>query len=204
MGTLRIVKYPKRLLSSGEEVIKQFRAHWQVLIAPFAITLVFVAAVVIAFLQLDTNAAWIVTAGGFLVWLILVLKRLLTWLTTQFVITNERVIFRAGILSRRGKEIPLEVINDVAFAQSIFERIIRSGDLLIESAGEMGQSRYTDIPDPEAMQSLIYTLREARTIALRGGGGHTVAAEIEALSQLRDRGIITDEQFEDRKKRLLG
>jgi len=197
------VKYPTRLLSTDEEVVRQFRPHWQVLIVPMAITLVLVAAVVSAFIWLETDVAWIVTAVAALLWFVLNTRRLLTWLTTQHVITNERVVFRAGILSRRGKEIPLEVINDVAFSQTILERIVRSGDLLIESAGELGQSRYSDIPDPEAMQSLIYTLREKRTLALQGGGKPSVAAEIESLAELRDRGIITGEQFEARRDKLI-
>ncbi len=197
------MKYPKRLLSTDEEVVKQFRPHWQVLIAPVATTLVLAAGVVYVFVSLETNVAWLVTALIVVVWLLLNTHRLLTWLTTQYVITNERVVFRAGILARRGKEIPLEVINDVAFSQTILERILRSGDLLIESAGELGQSRYSDIPHPEVMQSLIYTLRETRILALRGVGGGSVATEIEALSDLKDRGIITAEQFELRKKKLL-
>ena len=197
------MKYPTRLLSTDEEVVRQFRPHWQVLIVPMAITLVLVAAVVSAFIWLETDVAWIVTAVAALLWFVLNTRRLLTWLTTQHVITNERVVFRAGILSRRGKEIPLEVINDVAFSQTILERIVRSGDLLIESAGELGQSRYSDIPDPEAMQSLIYTLREKRTLALQGGGKPSVAAEIQSLAELRDRGIITGEQFEARRDKLI-
>jgi len=197
------VKYPTRLLSTDEEVVRQFRPHWQVLIVPMAITLVLVALVVSAFIWLETDVAWIVTAVAALLWFVLNTRRLLTWLTTQHVITNERVVFRAGILSRRGKEIPLEVINDVAFSQTILERIVRSGDLLIESAGELGQSRYSDIPDPEAMQSLIYTLREKRILALQGGGKPSVAAEIESLAELRDRGIITGEQFEARRDKLI-
>ena len=53
------------------------------------------------------------------------------------------------------------MINDVAFKQSAWERIFGTGDLLIESAGTHGQTHYTDIPDPEAIQSLIY--RRGRT-----------------------------------------
>ncbi len=197
------MRYPERLLSKDEQVVKAFRPHWQVLIVPVLITVVVIAVVAVAFTRLDRAPAWVVTAGAVVLWFLLNTKRLLTWLTTQYVITDERVIFRAGILARRGKEIPLEVINDVAFAQTVLERLVRSGDLLIESAGEMGQSRYTDIPDPEAMQSLIYTIREARMLELKGGPAGSVAAEIEALARLRDQGIITDAQFEKRRDKLL-
>ena len=69
---------------------------------------------------------------------------------------TERLIHRLGLLSKQGKEIPLEVINDVAFNQTAWERIFGTGDLLIESAGTHGQTKYTDIPNPEGIQSLIY------------------------------------------------
>ena len=75
-----------------------------------------------------------------------IVKGSIQWFTTLHVITNERVIYRAGFIAKRGKEIPLEVINDVAFNQTIFEKAFGTGDLMIESAGTHGQTRYRDIP----------------------------------------------------------
>ncbi len=194
--------YPRRLLSPGEEVIREFRPHWQFLVVPLLVTVGAVAAGVGVAVFTEGTARNVLFAVVGALWLILVVRRVLEWLTTQYVITNERVIFRAGILARRGKEIPLEVINDVSFQQSFFERIVGSGDLLIESAGEMGQSRYTDIPHPEELQSLIYQVRETRTIALSGAS--STATELETLARLRDQGVLTDEEFEKQKRRLLG
>ncbi len=194
--------YPRRLLSPGEEVIREFRPHWQFLVVPLLVTVGAVAAGVGVAVFAEGTVRNVLFAVVGALWLILVVRRVLEWLTTQYVITNERVIFRAGILARRGKEIPLEVINDVSFQQSFFERIVGSGDLLIESAGEMGQSRYTDIPHPEELQSLIYQVRETRTIALSGAS--STATELETLARLRDQGVLTDEEFEKQKRRLLG
>ena len=56
-------------------------------------------------------------------------------------LTNERLIRRSGGLDRHGLEIPLEQVNSVTFTQPILERILRSGDLLIESAGAQGARR---------------------------------------------------------------
>jgi hypothetical protein len=95
------------------------------------------------------------------------------------------------------------MINNVAFGQSLFERAVRSGDLVIESAGEGGQTRYRDIPNPERLQSLIYQVRERRIIALRGSGA-SVASELETLARLRDRGDLSAEEFESQKRKLLG
>lgn len=194
--------YPKRLLSPGEVVVEEFRPHWQFLFLPGASFLVLLGVVVAAVTQLEGAARWLLILGGIAVWIILSVKRVADWATTQYVITDERVIYRAGVFSRSGVEIPLESITNVAFSQSLIERFIRSGDLVIESAGETGQSRYQDVPDPEALQSLIYQQREQRTVELRRGGA-SVADELTGLAELRDRGILSPEEFEIQKRRLL-
>jgi len=194
--------YPERLLSPGEEVVKEFRPHWQFLVLPMLFLLVLLVVVVFAATRMESDARWLLILGGVAVWIILSVKRVAEWLTTQYVITNERVVYRAGVFSRSGVEIPLESITNVSFSQTFVERIIGSGDLVIESAGEGGQSRYADIPDPEGMQRLVYGQREARTLSLRRGGS-SVSDELAGLAELRDRGVLTEEEFEAQKRRLL-
>ena len=93
----------------------------------------------------------------------------------------------------------------------MFERIFRTGDLLIESAGTHGQSRYSNIPDPEGVQSLIYSARENRIDQMRGSGTTTVesvvestASQLATLARLHDEGKLTDVEFEAEKGKLLG
>ncbi len=194
--------YPRRFLSTGEEVVSEFHPHWASLIRP---TLAIVGLVVVGVLLgafVDTVDMWAGVLGGLVLGIIVTMPRWVKWKTTWFVITTERLIVRTGLFTRTGKEIPLEVINDVAFGQTIGERIFRSGDLLVESAGEHGQSRFTDIPDPEGVQALIYKVREERTLLLRGNT--SVGSELETLARLRGEGVITDEEFEQQKARLLG
>jgi uncharacterized membrane protein YdbT with pleckstrin-like domain len=194
--------YPKRLLSPDEEIVVEFRPHWQFLVLPIVFLLAAIVVSVVALMRMEGGARWLVVLGAVSVWVILSVRRVADWLTTQYVITTERVVYRAGVFSRSGIEIPLESVTNVAFNQSLIERFIRSGDLVIESAGETGQSRYADIPDPEGLQSLIYQQREARTVSLRRGGS-SVADELSGLDELRERGVLTDEEFELQKRRLL-
>jgi uncharacterized membrane protein YdbT with pleckstrin-like domain len=78
----------------------------------------------------------------------------------HFVVTNQRVIYRSGVIARNGIEIPVRKVNNVSFNQSFIERIVGAGDLLIESGGEDGQSLFSDIRDPEQVQNIIQrTLR---------------------------------------------
>ena len=156
------MKYPDRLLSSEEEVAAAFRPHWMAIVLPALISVLSVAAIIAVAVSVDAPEVWYAVGGIVLLWLIIALPQWIKWWFTHYVVTNERLIVRRGFIARQGKEMPLEVINDVAFSQTVIERLLRSGDLLIESAGEQGQSRYSDIPDPEGVQSLIYKMREAR------------------------------------------
>lgn len=135
-----------------------------------------------------------------------VIVRYLKWRTTYFVITSDRLIFRNGVIAKAGIEIPLERVNNVNFKQGIFERIIGAGDLLIESGGEDGQQRFSDIAKPEKVQNLIHTQMEEnqkRSFSVNVTGGNDVATQLEKLEGLRDRGSISVEEFELQKRRLL-
>jgi uncharacterized membrane protein YdbT with pleckstrin-like domain len=198
--------YPEKLLSPGEEIKSEFRPHWSGIVVEILVSIVALAVVIFLAVQGFSWGIWAIGAIV-LVWLFLVVRGFTRWYTTQHVITSERVIHRMGLLSKQGKEIPLEVINDVAFQQRAWERIFGTGDLLIESAGTHGQTKYTDIPDPEGIQSLIYQVREDRQHALQAGGrapAESAASQLATLSRLHDEGKLSDAEFEVEKRRLLG
>lgn len=197
--------YPTRLLSDDEVIESQFRPHWSGILREGLVVVVGIAITAVLLVFVDLSY-WVYVALWVLVAL-LIIRGLVRWLTTLHVITNERLIYRAGLIAKHGTEIPLEVIQNVAFNQSLFERVFGTGDLMIESAGTHGQTRYQDIPKPEGVQSLIYKMREQRMLEVeRGGGGHpeSAASQLERLSRLHDEGKLTDAEFESEKAKLLG
>jgi uncharacterized membrane protein YdbT with pleckstrin-like domain len=106
-------------------------------------------------------------------------------------------------------EVPLNRINDVRFQQSILERMVGAGDLVIESAGTQGQEVFSDIRQPEHMQRTIYERAEAREAAGRAPAAPQPPAaspteELARLADLRDRGVLSEEEFQAQKARLLG
>ncbi len=202
--------YPSRLLNDNETVSVDLHPHWWFLAGPtFAIVVAMTAGVItLLATEADTTvrmaAGWatMVAIAASAVWLV---TRYGRWLTTHFVITNRRVIFRTGLLTKRGIEIPIDRVNTVYFHQGIFERMVGAGDLLIESGGESGQQRFTDIRQPDRVQRVLHAEMEARELRGRGADGVVdIADQLEKLESMLMRGTLTDDEFERQKRRLLG
>jgi membrane protein YdbS with pleckstrin-like domain len=205
----RAVRYPDRLLTDDEVIVRQFRPHWRVLLPALGWAVLLLVIVGVGLAALDGTAPWWVLAGAVVLWLALAARAVLTYLFTNYVLTTERIIVRSGMIARTGTEIPLENINNVLFSQSVIERLLGYGDVLLESAGTQGQSRLKDIGDPEHFQSQVYRVREARSIALRYGDGPPgeapadLVSQLERLADLRERGHLSEAEFAEQKARLL-
>ncbi len=202
--------YPDRLLNDNETVSVDLHPHWWFLAGPIVVMTTAIAAAVITLIVTEpdsttrTVAAWasIVAMAISALWLI---SRYGRWLTTHFVITNRRVIFRTGLLTKRGIEIPIDRVNTVHFHQGVLERLVGTGDLLIESGGETGQQRFTDIRQPDRVQRVIHAEMAERESGGRGGGAVVdVADQLEKLESMLQRGTLTPEEFDRQKRRLLG
>jgi uncharacterized membrane protein YdbT with pleckstrin-like domain len=206
--------FPRLLLTEDEDLVLDLRPHWWFL-APSGAFLVVAVLFGLAALLKDW-ATWLSVPVG--IWVLGSLAwfgiKYFTWTTTNFVVTNERVISRTGVISKRGIEIPLDRINTVFFNQSIFERIIGAGDLGIESAGEGGRQTFRDIRRPNLVQNEIYRqvegletrkLQRMGQAARAGASASTdsIPEQIEKLDQLRRQGVVTDEEFESKKRELL-
>jgi len=206
------VPFPRRLLIEGEDLILDLRPHWIALVGPTVVTLLVVAGYLLALAYApDEGAGRSVVVWGGLVLAVVILiwypvRRFIDWVTSNFVVTTDRVIHREGFIAKRSMEIPLEKINDVRFRQSVFERVIGAGDLILESAGEFGRNVFSNIRDPEQVQKTIYhqgELNQEREMR-PGPAAPTATTELQRLADLRDRGVLTEEEFESQKRKILG
>ncbi len=205
--------FPKRLLSAGEELILDLRPHWIALVVPIVETALIVIAMILALAYLpdtwSTGIRWLIVLAGMVLFVVWPLPRIVAWATSHFVVTSDRVIHRAGWFAKRSMEIPLENISDVRFNQTVFERMIGAGDLTLESPGTFGQERFSDVRHPEKVQKTIYEVNEVNRQRMAGGGRvdggpFSIAEELAKLDRLRDDGVISDQEFEAQKARLLG
>ncbi|MEM7093944.1 MAG: PH domain-containing protein [Actinomycetota bacterium] len=209
--------FDPKLLNSNEEILLDLRPHWWFVTPQAAILL---GAIVLGIVAAALGVRGIlliicfipaVIAAGNLAW------RWLVWNGNNFVITTDRLVHRTGVVAKTGIEIPLERINTVFFNQSIFERMIGSGDLSVESAGEGGQQNFADVRKPALVQQEIYRAMEinkdqeftqmAAAHAAAAGQltapGLSIPEQIEQLDQLRLRGVITESEFQRKKAELL-
>jgi uncharacterized membrane protein YdbT with pleckstrin-like domain len=199
------MSFPPKLLNDGEDVILDLQPHWSTLARPVAALVVVLAATIIV--ATVSRLAGLVLAVVLLAVAAWVGVRVLRRHTTNFVVTTDRLVYRSGIVAKHGKEIPLERVNDIAYHQSVFERLIGTGDLSIESAGAQSRETFGDIPRPSVVQNEIYRQMEASSArhADRAAGRHdlSVPEQLEKLDDLRRRGIITQAEFDAKKQKLL-
>ena len=213
--------YPQDVLHKNESLVLDLHPHWWYMASSFG-GLLAAAVVAVVALANDWPDWFLYLAAAFvlgtLIWFV---ERYVRWVTTHFVLTTDRVIYRSGVIAKRGIEIPLERINTIFFNQGIFERILGLGDLEIESASKEGSQRFDDIRKPDEVQNEIYQQIEANEVKMadRISGGinvahaaqsaaaqpqQTVPEQIEHLARLRDQGVLTEDEFQAKKAELLG
>jgi uncharacterized membrane protein YdbT with pleckstrin-like domain len=215
------VAFPRNLLHDNEELVLDLRPHWYSLAKP---ALVVVGAIVATVLMVGVwspdgdvgsfvnilSAVLVVGSLGFFGW------KYLVWNSTMFVLTSDRIVSRRGLLTKSGIEIPLERVNTVFFSQTVFERMLGSGDVAIESAGERGNETFDNIRKPSIVQKEIYVQMEHNEqrkadrmhAAFQAGASATPAAasipeQIEKLSELHQRGVLSDAEYQHKKAELL-
>ena len=156
--------YPQDHLAPQEKLIVHSRPHWKRLIGSGLIFILGTAIAVAALAWLNSSSlegttrtvlmivigvAWLVVA---VIWGFVPFIR---WFTTHFVITDRRIMFRTGIITREGIDIPMARVNSVQFRHGLIDRMFKTGTLVIESASD-DPLEFDDIPNVEAVHKLLY------------------------------------------------
>lgn len=154
-----------RSLTAGEQPVVALHPHWKTLVRPIALTFIVVAALLVGEVLIPVGRAAAaerlavaVVAIVLLMWWLM--YPLLRWRTTVYELTTRRMRIRDGIIARNGRDIPLSRITDISFRKGPLDRLLGSGTLVVESAGEHGQLRLTEIPHVERVQATLFQLVE--------------------------------------------
>ena len=149
----------QKLLNDGESVVISTRTHPKALLAPVLALVLLLAVGVAAQTVIDqhvvTLVVWVLVAIGVSWW---VLRPLLVWASASYAFTDRRLITRTGVLTRRGHDIPLSRISDVASELGLVDRMLGCGTLVISDASTHGSVRLPDIPHVEDTQRRLNLL----------------------------------------------
>ncbi|MEZ5091537.1 PH domain-containing protein [Nocardioides sp.] len=148
-----------KLLNDGESVVVSTRTHAKALILPVLSGLLILAAAAFA------EATVVSGTGSTVMWVVALLllawfvgRPVLEWMTASYTITDRRLITRNGILTRRGHDIPLARISDVAYEMGVIDRMLGCGTLIISDASTHGRVLLHDIPQVEDTQRQLNVL----------------------------------------------
>ncbi len=143
-------------LTEGEELVLDLRPHPKALVLPVLVLLLVLAAAGFGLARVDVGWGRAVVA----VVAVLLLARLsllpwLRWRATRFVLTDERIGLRSGVLRRAGRDVPLTRVDEVTFTRTLLQRLQGCGTLRV-SAGDGGAVVVEDLRDVEAVQREVY------------------------------------------------
>lgn len=151
-------------MAPGEELVLRLHAHGKTLVRPAAVLLLIIAAAltVIFFLPQNSTDLWpvrlVVGAAALVAAIVWFGVPFAKWRTTTYELTNRRLRLREGIVTRSGRDFPLNRISDVSFEQGLIDRLFGCGRLIVESPGEQGQLVLTEIPQVRRVQGVLFQL----------------------------------------------
>lgn len=208
--------YLDSLLGEHERVIHVTRQHWillarNVLLEIILIGLILIA-VALALIYLDQYLPRAFTLlVGFLLLLIPIAtltRDVISYSERQFIITNRRVIAISGVLDKNVTDSSLEKVNDVRMTQSAIGRLFNFGDIEILTASELGVNFFKQIFDPVHFKTAMLNAKQALDDHedLDGRPSRPVEdipAMIARLGALHQEGVLSDDEFNQKKAELL-
>ncbi len=152
----------------------------------------------------------------------------LDWLNERYIITNRRVIEVRGIINKHVRDSALEKVNDVDMNQSIVGRLLGYGTVQIITGSDIGVNMFrrisnpvrfkremlnakeklheasaTDEPEEPAPSGLPIEAEKATAPTPDSSVAANIPNLIVELAKLHQQGILSEEEFQAKKKELL-
>lgn len=222
--------YPAKLLSDGEVVAEEAKQHWIALRDELLYTIGWLLLMVILIPWLDIEFDGWLASIVTIAWLVAVGIGVARWYGTDLVVTNKRVVYRTGVLTKSGYEVEIDQIQDAGYRQSGLQRIVGAGDLLLDAPASGGKSVISDLPHPQHLAGAVTTAlgdrpapgsqsplpgeqresavrRRPESMAGRGDqpGERSLsrAEQLDIIARLHEEGKLSDEEFAREKTRIL-
>ena len=209
----------KTQLKKNEKVVLIIKKHWFVLLKPIILTLILLIIALLYIAAIGFNSEYgnffLIGPGLAIIWL---LYRVLDRNNNLWAVTNLRVIDEYGVFSNNSKETPLDKINNVSYRQPLLGKIFNYGNVQIQSAAESGATVHKMLEKPKLLKDTITQYQElykqaqikeqAQSLANAIGRQKQsenidISEELTKLHELKEKGIITEEDFQKRKDKIL-
>jgi len=202
--------YIEQLLGAHERIILVSRQHWFILARAIfleisAILIIFASAIT-ATIYYPYLAVFIIAFGFILLIapIITMTRDILNWANRQFIVTNRRVMQISGIINKRVIDSSLEKVNDVKMEQSVLGRLFGYGNIEILTASELGVNLFNQIDEPIRFKTAMLNAKEQMEQGEKRVLSETsIASLISQLDELRKQGVLTEEEFQQKKADIL-
>jgi uncharacterized membrane protein YdbT with pleckstrin-like domain len=158
------VSYVDSNLLSGETVSYRTRLHWRLYVPAVLVDLLIMTpiAVVLVMRQL---ALWAVLplAVGTGLFAAAHLRRG----SSEFAVTNKRVVIKLGVMSTRSLELLLSKVEGIEVNQSLWGKMLGYGDIIVTGSGGTRES-FSNIQDPLGFRRAIQEATDARDRSVNG------------------------------------
>jgi uncharacterized membrane protein YdbT with pleckstrin-like domain len=203
--------YVDKLMGEHEKILLIDRQHWFILVRAIFVEIVLfviiLAAGILISIFLKQFGLWPILVAVILCLIPLLggLRDAAIWANRQYIITNRRVMQIAGIFNKDVTDSSLDKVNDVKLDQSALGRIFNYGDIEILTASELGANLFRHIGQPVRFKTTMVNAKEEleHGQADKAADATDVPTQIFRLDQLRQKGIISEEEFQLKKKELL-
>lgn len=203
--------YVETLIGKNEKIVIKTRQHWMVMAGSIVGNLFFALIIIAIGVGLWITPLGLIGAFALVLLIIpaaLFIRDYLNWWNEEYLVTNRRVIQAEGTVNKHVIDSSLEKVNDVVLNQSFLGRMLDYGDVEILTASEIGVNKLHTIAHPVKFKTEMLNQKEALG-SDEHFGGHgpigqgDVPTMISELDELRKQGVLTEEEFQQKKAQLL-
>jgi len=151
------MSYVKHVIQPGEQVVLVGRLSWIVYHRAIALALLGIILVVLE--RIYSGPGWLVIGTGALFGAAALISALQSWFlrwTTEIAVTNKRIIYKRGLITRHTAEMNMDKVASVDVDQSLFGRLLNYGSVhILGTGGVHGIERLERIGSPIALRNAI-------------------------------------------------
>ena len=205
--------YVETILGANEKVLVRERQHWFIWVPQFFVSLVIIVIIAVASIFVSQKVSFGIFGLVFIIIPIVIFLRVfLAWLNEEYIVTNRRIVQTEGVVNKNVMDSSLEKINDVVLNQSFIGRIMDYGDLEILTGSDHGINKLHHIQSPvkfkKAMMNAKEGMRDPNDYGAAGAGNgpaknRDIPTLIEELASLRQKGLITEAEFQEKRAKLM-